>query len=499
MLLQELGNSAAAKRAALPPEVVRILKERDRLFFQDGVLFRRRRDPKTGEDCPQLVLPGAYKQQVWTTCHEQAGHFGREKTLSFIRSRFYWAGQTKDVFDWCAACSRCTLRKMPSTSTKAPLVPIETTYPLELVTMDFLKLHPSTSGHQYVLVMTDHFTKYSWVVPTKDQTAATTARAMWSNVIRFFGSPSRFHADQGANFESAVVRELCELYGAKKSHTTSYHPQGNGNSERFNRTLLQLLGTLDEDRKPHWPDYIEELLLMYNNTVHCSTGQTPSYLLFGWHPRLPLDLVLGTPVPNVTEPSSWVQRHHQRLCYAHQKAKQVLEAARKSQKQKYDQAPLSFPLLPGERVLLKQRGAKDCGKLADNWEKSPYIVVRQPNPDIPVYVVKPDKGEGTEKVVHRNFLRSCPVNYEVPTEAQLPVSVVEKRGDVPWWGMLSVPGELTEPGALENQSAPLQPRAHHSEPNDIDPSEATDPILVPRRSQRTTLGQRPARYASPLA
>ena len=96
--------------------------------------------------------------------------------------------------------------------------------------MDFLKPYPSTDGHQYVLVMTDHFTKYSWAVPTKDQTAVTTARAMWSNIIRFFGSPSRFHADQGANFESAVVKQLCELYGAKKSHTTPYHPQGNGSS-----------------------------------------------------------------------------------------------------------------------------------------------------------------------------------------------------------------------------------------------------------------------------
>ena len=89
------------------------------------------------------------------------------------------------------------------------------------------------------------------------------------------------------------MQQLCALYGAKNTHTTPYHPQGNGGCEQMNRTLLQLLGTLENDKKSQWPSYLPELIFLYNNTVHSATTHTPSYLLLGWHPRLPLDVALN--------------------------------------------------------------------------------------------------------------------------------------------------------------------------------------------------------------
>ncbi|KAJ8372062.1 hypothetical protein AAFF_G00295250 [Aldrovandia affinis] len=284
-----------------------------------------------------------------------------QRRLALIRSRFFWPKQAQDVQAWCASCPRCILRKTPVATTQAPLVSITTTCPLELVAMDFLKLPLSTDGYQYVLVVTDHFTKYSWAIPTRDQMANTTASALWKNVICYFGSPRRFHSDQGANFESAVIQDLCNLYGTKKSRTTPYHPEGNGVCESFNRTLLSLLGTLEEGQKPRWTEYIAELVFMYNNTVHSSTGQTPSYLLFGWHPRLPLDVTLGTAPEQPPPQTNWVRTHHQKLSFAHQKAAEKLEVARQHQKKAHDRCSLSSPLLPGERVLLQQRGAKGGG------------------------------------------------------------------------------------------------------------------------------------------
>lgn len=79
-----------------------------------------------------------------------------------------------------------------------------------------------------------------------------------------FGCPQRFHADQGANFESSVVQEICQMYGEIKSHTIPYHPEGNRICERFNRTL-------DAQQKANWTEYIQELVFLYNNSIHSST------------------------------------------------------------------------------------------------------------------------------------------------------------------------------------------------------------------------------------
>ncbi|KAJ8412821.1 hypothetical protein AAFF_G00117730 [Aldrovandia affinis] len=314
---------SATKRASLQSDTLRILRERKRLTLKEGVLYRQVREHNTANPILQLVLPAALKEKVWQCCHERAGHTGAEKTLALIRSRFFWPKQAQDVQAWCASCPRCILHKTPVATTQAPLVSITTTCPLELVAMDFLKLPLSTDGYQYV--------------------------------------PRRFHSDQGANFESAVIQDLCNLYGTKKSRTTPYHPEGNGVCERFNRTLLSPLRTLEEGQKPRWTEYIAELVFMYNNTVHSSTGQTPSYLLFGWHPRLPLDVTLGTAPEQPPPQTNWVRTHHQKLSFAHQKAAEKLEVARQHQKKAHDRCPLSSPLLPGERVLLRQRGAKGGG------------------------------------------------------------------------------------------------------------------------------------------
>ena len=125
------------------------------------------------------------------------------------------------------------------------LVSIRTTSPLQLVCMDYPTLEPSTGGQQNILIITDHFTRYAQAIPTRNQTARTTAEVLFNNHIVHYGIPERLHSDQGANFESKDIEELCRMTGITKYRTTSYHPHGNGMFERFNRTLLKMLGTLD--------------------------------------------------------------------------------------------------------------------------------------------------------------------------------------------------------------------------------------------------------------
>ena len=108
--------------------------------------------------------------------------------------------------------------------------------------MDYLSLEPSKGNIENVLVITDHFTRYALAYPNKTQTAQATARILWDNFICHYGFPEKFISDQGRNFESDLIKELCKIAGVKKLHTTPYHPQGNGQCERFRLydTCLQL-------------------------------------------------------------------------------------------------------------------------------------------------------------------------------------------------------------------------------------------------------------------
>ena len=139
-----------------------------------------------------------------------------------------------------------------------------------------------------MLDITDHYTKYAIACPTRNQTAKTTADTFFNEFDTKYGVPTRIHSYQGANFESEIVREMCKLMGVKKSGTTPYHPQGIAGPERFNRDLLDMLGTLDSDRKNDYKSYINPLVYAYSCTPHEATRVVPHQLMFGSKPRLPI-------------------------------------------------------------------------------------------------------------------------------------------------------------------------------------------------------------------
>ena len=157
----------------------------------------------------------------------------------------------------------------------------------------------------YVLVLRDHYTKYAVTVPTRNQDARTVARALVDSFIVHYGIPTRLHSDQGGAFEGKVIKHFCKLLGIVKSHTTPYHPEGNGATERMNRTLLSFLRTLDPDQKATWKYFIASHVHAYNCCRHESTGLSPFYLMFGRSPRLPIDIFLGKPAadncPNIVQ------------------------------------------------------------------------------------------------------------------------------------------------------------------------------------------------------
>ena len=185
---------------------------------------------------------------------------------------------------------------------------------MEIVAMDFTVLEPSSDGHENVLVLTDVFTKFAWAIPTRNQKACTVGRVLIKHLITPFGAPLRLHSDNGHCFEARVITELCQIYGIGKSHTTPYHPQGNGMCERFNRTLHNLLVTLPSPKKSKWTEQLPFLVMAYNNTKHATSGYEPFYLLFGRTARLPQHLLLNVDHPQTsgTTPDIYVKKHHNR-------------------------------------------------------------------------------------------------------------------------------------------------------------------------------------------
>ncbi|CAG2228478.1 unnamed protein product [Mytilus edulis] len=125
--------------------------------------------------------------------------------------------------------------------------------------------------------------------------AATVAKIFVNEFVCKFGTPLQIHTDQGANFESKIFKQMCELLCIDKTRSTSFHPQSNGCVERFNRTLTNMLSMYCAKDQAVWDEYLPQVLLAYRTSVHSTTGFTPNFLTFGREVTLPLQAVIPMP------------------------------------------------------------------------------------------------------------------------------------------------------------------------------------------------------------
>ncbi|KAK3717705.1 hypothetical protein QZH41_009796, partial [Actinostola sp. cb2023] len=208
--------------------------------------------------------------------------------------------------------------------------------------------------------------KDAYSLPRIDEALEAMARLF---VVHNFGPQKRILADRGRRGRYTDGQHL---------QTTPYHPMGNGMCERFNRTLLHMLGTLGKEQKANWKDFVAPVVHAYNATKHESTGVSPFYLMFGRHPRLAIDVQFGH------DPNGFPRKKHsvfvddlrKRLDYAYKLAKVKAKSSAERQKKTYDgRKPTSNKLSPGDKVLVKNVTPK--GKLDNFWEDDIYIVVRK--------------------------------------------------------------------------------------------------------------------------
>ena len=215
-----------------------------------------------------------------------------EQMLGLLWKQFFWPKMCVDVRAYIRQCRSCTYFKQPQE--RAKLQPILATYPLELVCLHFLTLGGRDHDNNVLLVM-DHFTKYAQAYITKSQTAAVVARTFWVHFLVHYGWPSKILRDQGKNFESKVVQELCDLTQAQMLCTTPYRPKTNGACERLNLTLINMLGTPPQpcqEQLAGLGNHYDSCIQLY--IVFCFWDSVCTFLCLGDIPFFQQTLTLGS-------------------------------------------------------------------------------------------------------------------------------------------------------------------------------------------------------------
>lgn len=394
----------------------KLLREWKRIKEEDSILYRVIHIH--GQEVKQLILPDALKSKVMTSVHDDLGHQGIDKTTAIARQRCYWPGMSREIAEYCRNCQRCTMSKAGKTL-HPTMGSLTASAPLEVLAMDYTLLEKSTSGFENVLVLTDVFTKFTQAIPTKDQRAPTVARTLVNTWFVRFGVPKRLHSDQGRNFEGNVIRELCKLYGITKSRTSPYHPEGNGQCERFNRTLHDRLKTLAPEKKGKWPQFLPELVYAYNCTPHSSTGYSPYYLFFGRNPILPIDHMLQAVDQDDGNlcVEEWIADHQKRLNHAFKLAEQKTEKEALRRRKRNNDKAVDTSLLVGTQVFLKNR-VEGRNKIQDVWDATPYKIVKRLNTGNTYVVESLDEQPAKKTVYRKDMLHASHLtkDTEIPTQ-----------------------------------------------------------------------------------
>ena len=273
------------RKQKLPPHVKSRLH---RYVFQNDLLYYRIEK----DDNLRLVVPDDLdlKLRIMYEYHDApaSGHLGREKTYLSLSRDFHWPNMYKWVRKYIRACEACQ-RVKPAPSSQAPLQSLAIpTDCWKSVSMDFIFGFPSDPrGNTGILVFVDRLSKMVHLIPVSVHvTAEESARIFIDTVFRLHGMPEDFVSDRDPKFTSAFWTETFRLLGTTLNFSTADHPQSDGQTERVNRVLLDILRSY-ATTFPHWSDFLPMVEFAINNAVHASTGQTPFYINGLRHPRLP--------------------------------------------------------------------------------------------------------------------------------------------------------------------------------------------------------------------
>ena len=316
------------------------------LVLMDGLLFKKHQNQLL------LYVPLSMRNTILQESHENGGHGGVKKTQQIIKRAYWWPSWYREVYQYVRSCFDCQTAKSRNHSTygllKSLPVPIEK---WKNITMDFITELPKTK-EQYdcIMVVVDRLTKMAKFIPTTTNAdAPAIAKLFFDTIFRNYGLPEEVVSDRDPKFRSLLWQSLMKMCGTKLSFSTSYHPQTDGQTERTNRTLEEMLRSYCTDNQDDWANKLTLVEFHYNNTINSSTGFTPFYLAYGFNPKLPLFVLSPySDSPNVQTVDEYIEMMKKTT----ESAKKNIEKALKKQTFYANKRRKDIQFQEGDMVLL---------------------------------------------------------------------------------------------------------------------------------------------------
>jgi hypothetical protein len=375
----------------------RWLREKRNLYIFENIL-------KHGSS--QIVVPMVIVNDILRLYHDSpfAGHRAFGSTLYAVSCRFFFMKMFTKVKEYCQSCVKCQAFNYSNLHGKAPLQPIVTARPGQIVQLDYMgPFKVSKAGNKYICLAVDAHIKYLWFAATVSPDEISTAVFLFNEIICKVGPVEQIMSDQGANFESNIFKHLCILIGSDKIRSSAFHPSGNGGIEIVNKVIKPNLAKYVSASHDDWDVYLGLAVNSYNNTVQSSIGMTPSEALFNRPPVLVADIICNNKLPastnfdNVGEYTLnlWnnAQRIRKEICFNK-------EAAQMRQKEYYDRTVKDArQFIVGDLVKIKNF-KKPPGACSAFIEKfiGPFKVLRKFN-ELTYEISFKD---GKKQVVHYN-------------------------------------------------------------------------------------------------
>ena len=364
-----------------------------RLLFQRQVdiLFRVIKNTRPlqsttehSDSAMALVIPEARRHYVMDNYHQSlfAGHLGIKRTYARIASQFWWPNMFSDVYNYVTHCIPCQQFKRGALIRYKRMAMPVAQYPFHIVAVDYIgKIHTSSDGCSYIIVFIDHFSKWTIAVPTKSQDAAAFARIFLEQVVCKFGAPEFLLSDRGSGFLNDFTLALLQQMRIKKLNISAYHPQTNGQVERVNGTILDMIKTTAIE-KSDWAHILQPLIFAYNTSIHESLQESPYFVLFGHQARQPFGPTSITPALAIAEDAVMgrvneiVDHFTATREYVKEKIKQAQEKYLRDENGK----PTTLPVFSvGDKVFYKSIYRPTSGetrKFLPTWI-GPYVILKR--------------------------------------------------------------------------------------------------------------------------
>jgi hypothetical protein len=336
----------------------------------------------------RLVIPKTLHSTLLKEYHDGTcgAHLGINKTYEKIKNKYYWETMYSDIKNYISSCDKCERRKTKLMYHSLPIGSIPfPSHPFECLGIDILGPLPETdiTHNKYILVVVDYFTRWPIAFPLTNARGKTIATVLVEKVFLEHGFPSSLLSDRGTAFMSELMLAILHIFRVKKLSTSSYHPQSNGMTERFNQTLATMLTHYTQHRQKDWDRYLPYVLYAYRTSPHSITKYSPFYLVYGREATYPFDIfVRDANTTNVEslcteeEVRKYVNDLITRLNVAHdivmKEAKEAQEAREENNRQ-IDNLPC-YPV--GSLVLLYTPAIKEKSvkKLSALWQ-GPFKVI----------------------------------------------------------------------------------------------------------------------------